>query len=110
MIVFGLIKVLLVSPMHLCVILASGDLEIGYPSKLSVDVSLLTTERRPGRHAGPADCVLLVGVQGLLWLVRNKLLDFGRLVKVLLKEGVGESEVFQVKIISSWHLPCRISG
>jgi hypothetical protein len=42
--------------------------------------------------------------------VRNKLLDFGRLVKVLLKEGVGESEVFQVKIISSWHLPCRISG
>jgi hypothetical protein len=29
--------------------------------------------------------------------VRNELLDFGRLVKVLLK-GVGESEVFQVKI------------
>ena len=109
MIVFRLIKVLLVSPMHLCVVLACGDLEIGYPSKLTVDVSLLTTKRRPGWHAGPADRVLLVGVQGLLWLVRNELLDFGRLVKVLLK-GVGESEVFQVKIISSWHLPCRISG
>ena len=83
--------------MHLCVVLACGDLEIGYPSELTVDVSLLTTERGPGRHAGPADRVLLVRVQGLLWLVRNELLDFGRLVKVLLK-GVGESEVFQVKI------------
>lgn len=98
MIVLGLIKVLLVSPMHLCVVLARGDLEIGYPSKLTIDVSLLTPERGPGRHAGAADRVLLVGVQGLLWLVRNELLHFGRLVEVLLKhEGVGESEVFQVK-------------
>ena len=99
MIVLGLIKVLLVSPVHLSVVLAGGDLEIGYPSKLTIDVSLLTPERGPGRHAGAADRVLLVGVQGLLWLVRNKLLHFRRLVEVLLNGGVGESEVFQVKIM-----------
>ena len=99
MIVLGLIKVLLVSPVHLSVVLAGGDLEIGYPGELPVYVSLLTAERGPGRHAGPADRVLLVGVQGLLWLVRNELLHFRRLVEVLLNGGVGESEVFQVKIM-----------
>jgi hypothetical protein len=29
--------------------------------------------------------------------VRNELLDFGRLVKVLLNGGVGESEVFKLR-------------
>ena len=95
MIVLRLIKKLLVGPVHLCVVLACGNLEVRNPSKLTVDVSLLATERRPRRHAGTANSILFIGIECLLWFVRNELLLTRWLVKVLLHKCC-ESEVFPI--------------
>ena len=84
MIVFRLIKELLICPVHLCVIFAGCHLEVRNPCKLTIYVSLFTTEGGPGRHAGPAYSILLIRVQGLLRLLRNKLLLPRWLVKILL--------------------------
>lgn len=100
MIVFRLIKELLICFVHLCVIFAGCYLEVRDPCKLTINVSLLTTERRPGRHTSPANSILLVGVQGLLWLVRNKLLLPWRLVKILLYSG--ERKFFKFRIIGEF--------
>ena len=43
MIVAGLIEILLVGSMHSCVVFASCDLEVGDPSKFTIDITLLST-------------------------------------------------------------------
>ncbi len=76
MIVSGLIEKLLVIPMILGVILASGDLEVRDPCKLTVDIALFSSERRPRWHSCTSNRILLIWIKRLLWFVRNKLLTF----------------------------------
>lgn len=84
MVVARLVEVLLVVLVVPVVVLRQRHLEVRDPGQLPVNVPLLPAERRPGRHAGPADRVLLVGVQGLLGTVRDHGLLLVLFVEVLL--------------------------
>ena len=84
MVVARLVEVLLVVLVVPVVVLRQRHLEVRDPGQLPVNVPLLPAERRPGRHAGPADGVLLVGVQGLLGTVRDHGLLLVLFVEVLL--------------------------
>jgi hypothetical protein len=84
MIIARLVKELFIVFVILVVILRCSDLEVGNPGELSIYVSLLTSQRGPGRHSGASNCVFLVRVQSLLWLVRNDRLLLVWLVEVLL--------------------------
>lgn len=84
MVVARLVEVLLVVLVVPVVVLRHRHLEVRDPGQLPVNVPLLPAERRPGRHAGPADRVLLVGVQGLLGTVRDHGLLLVLFVEVLL--------------------------
>ena len=86
MIIFRLVEELLEVSVHLDIVLACSDLEIGDPSELTIDVSLLSSKRGPSRHASASDCIFLKGVKGLLRPVSNDLFLFAALVKVLLFE------------------------
>jgi len=85
MIVAGLVKILLISLMVLGVVLTGRHLEIGYPSKFTINISLLTAKRGPGRHTSSSYCIFLVGVESFLRLVCDELLLSRRLVEILLK-------------------------
>ena len=84
MVVARLVEVLLVVLVVPVVVLRQRHLEVRDPGQLPVNVPLRPAERRPGRHAGPADRVLLVGVQGLLGTVRDHGLLLVLFVEVLL--------------------------
>ena len=84
MVVARLVEVLLGVLVVPVVVLRQRHLEVRDPGQLPVNVPLLPAERRPGRHAGPADRVLLVGVQGLLGTVRDHGLLLVLFVEVLL--------------------------
>jgi hypothetical protein len=98
MIVARLVKEFLIILVILSIVLRGCHLKVGNPCKFTVDVSLLSSKGRPGRHSSTSNSIFLIWVKRFLWFVRDQCLLLMRLIKVLLISNELEMRVSMITL------------